>query len=110
VLCTSCKRRVLLPADLLAEHGFQTAYDVEAYEPVGCARCSGSGYRGRIGLFEVMDVSARIRELALRRASADEVAAVAVEEGMRTLRDDGLEKLRSGLTSIDEVVRVIGSA
>jgi type IV pilus assembly protein PilB len=110
VLCTSCKRRVLLPADLLEEHGFATAYDVEAYEPVGCARCSGSGYRGRIGLFEVMDISARIRELALRRASADEVATVAIEEGMRTLRDDGLEKLRSGLTSIDEVVRVIGSA
>ncbi|HEU4656144.1 MAG TPA: ATPase, T2SS/T4P/T4SS family [Capillimicrobium sp.] len=110
VLCTSCKRRTLLSAELLREHGFAASFDVEAYEPVGCARCSGTGYRGRIGLFEVMDVSARVRELALRRASADEVAAVAIEEGMRTLRDDGLDKLRSGLTSIDEVVRVIGSA
>ncbi|HEY8584457.1 MAG TPA: ATPase, T2SS/T4P/T4SS family, partial [Capillimicrobium sp.] len=110
VLCSSCKRRTLLSADLLREHGFAASFDVEAYEPVGCSRCTGSGYRGRIGLFEVMDVSARIRELALRRASADEVAAVAVDEGMRTLRDDGLDKLRSGLTSIDEVVRVIGSA
>jgi type IV pilus assembly protein PilB len=110
VLCTSCKRRVMLPADLLREHGFAAGFDVEAYEPAGCSRCSGTGYRGRIGLFEVMDVSARVRELTLRRASADEVAEVAVQEGMRTLRDDGLDKLRSGLTSIDEVVRVIGSA
>jgi len=110
VLCTSCKRRVLLPAEVLRGHGFGAGYDVEAYEPAGCGRCGGSGYRGRIGLFEVMDVDAQVRELALRNASADEVREAAVAAGMRTLREDGLDKVRGGVTSIDEVVRVIGTA
>ncbi|HEY8638447.1 MAG TPA: ATPase, T2SS/T4P/T4SS family [Solirubrobacteraceae bacterium] len=109
MLCSSCKRRTLLPADLLVEHGFVAQYDVEAYEPVGCGRCGGSGYRGRVGLFEVMDVTPRIRDLALRRASADEFADVAASEGMRFLREDGLEKVKAGVTSIDEVVRVTGA-
>ena len=76
---------------------------------MGCGRCGGSGYRGRVGLFEVMDVTPRIRDLALRRASADEFADVAASEGMRFLREDGLEKVKAGVTSIDEVVRVTGA-
>jgi type IV pilus assembly protein PilB len=108
VLCPNCKRRALLSAALLRDHGFP-AEDVEACEPVGCGRCGGSGYRGRIGLFEVMDVSPRIRELALKRGSADEVVEAARAEGMRTLREDGFDKVRMGVTSIDEVIRVTGS-
>jgi type IV pilus assembly protein PilB len=108
VLCPSCKRAVRVPAMQMQAHGFDVADDVEVFEPTGCARCAATGYRGRIGLFEVMHVSARIRELTLARASADQVADVAVQEGMRALRDDGLVKILAGQTSIDEVLRVTG--
>jgi type IV pilus assembly protein PilB len=105
-LCHHCKARTILSAAVLRDHGFQTGYDLEAYEPVGCPRCGGSGYRGRIGLYEVMPVTEEIRTLAIERASADKVAAVAMRNGMRRLRDDGLDKVRHGVTSIAEVARV----
>jgi len=109
-LCTTCKRRVMIPARVLAGHGFHVQFDLEAYEPVGCGRCGGTGYKGRIGLYEVMPITDRIRELVLERASADQVSEVATREGMRRLRDDGFEKVKMGRTSVAEVVRVTGSA
>ena len=108
-LCQHCKRRTILSAEVMRDHGFPALADVEAYEPVGCARCGGSGYRGRIGLYEVMTVTEEIRTLAIERASADRIAEVAVRQGMRRLRDDGLEKVRQGRTSIAEVYRVTSS-
>ena len=60
-LCSSCKRRTIIPAQILRENGYKALVDLEAYEPVGCRRCGGSGYRGRVGLYEVMDVSPEIR-------------------------------------------------
>src|SRR3954453_2732200 len=101
-----CKPRTILTASVLQDHGFGTGYDLEAYEPAGCQRCGGSGYKGRIGLYEVMPVTEEIRTLAIERASADRVAAVAMRDGMRRLRDDGLDKVRHGVTSIAEVARV----
>ena len=73
-------------------------------------RCGGSGYRGRHGIYEVMVVDERLRELILERASADELRAAARDEGMRSLREDGLDKVRAGVTSVAEVLRVTGSA
>ena len=108
-LCQHCKRRTILSAEVMRDHGFPALADVEAYEPVGCARCGGSGYRGRIGLYEVMTVTEEIRTLAIERASADRVAEVAVRQGMRRLHEDGLEKVRQGRTSIAEVYRVTSS-
>jgi type IV pilus assembly protein PilB len=108
-LCAHCKRRTIIPAGVLKDHGFPAQFDLEAYEPVGCVRCGGMGYRGRIGLFEVMIMSEAIRKLALDRAPADQLGAVAVREGMRRLRDDGLDKVKSGLTSMAEIARVTGS-
>ncbi|MEY2534704.1 MAG: type pilus assembly protein PilB [bacterium] len=105
-LCQHCKRRTILSAAVLRDHGFHSGYDLEAYEPVGCPRCGGSGYKGRIGLYEVMTVNDEIRALAIERAPADRVAEVALRNGMRRLRDDGLEKVRHGRTSIAEVARV----
>jgi type IV pilus assembly protein PilB len=105
-LCPSCKRRTMLSVEALREAGFHAAFDVEAYEPVGCGRCGGSGYKGRVGLYEVMTLSDEIRELAIKRASADEIMAASVREGMKPLRDDGLDKVKQGLTSISEVTRV----
>jgi type IV pilus assembly protein PilB len=106
VLCTHCKRAQEVPESVLAEHGLSGA---EPYEPAGCSRCGGSGYRGRVGVYEVMTVTERIRALILARASVDEMVDVAVEQGMRRLRDDGLEKVRQGLTSIAEVERMTSS-
>jgi type IV pilus assembly protein PilB len=79
---------------------------MEAYEATGCPHCGHSGYKGRIGLYEVMTLSDEIRKLALARAPAPDIAEVAVRQGMRLLRDDGLEKVRLGVTSIAEVARV----
>ena len=76
---------------------------------MGCSRCRGSGYRGRVGVYEVMSVTERIREMVLEHASVDAMIAVAESEGMRRLRDDGLEKVREGLTSIAEVERMTTS-
>jgi type IV pilus assembly protein PilB len=106
MLCTHCKRPQKLSETVLAEHGLAGA---EPYEPVGCSRCSGSGYRGRLGLYEVMSVSEPIRALILERASVDEMVGVALSEGMRRLRDDGLQKVREGLTSIAEIERMTNS-
>jgi type IV pilus assembly protein PilB len=105
-LCTYCKRRTLLSVDALSTAGITAAYDVEAYEPVGCGRCGSSGFKGRIGLYEVMPLSDEIRSMAIRRDSADEIMRVAVEQGMRRLRDDGFDKVKQGVTSIAEVARV----
>jgi type IV pilus assembly protein PilB len=105
-LCEHCKRPVTLSASALRESGYAVTEPVEAFEPVGCARCGGSGYKGRIGLYEVMTVSDEIRRLAIERASTERIRQVAVEQGMRRLRDDGLEKVRQGKTSIAEVARV----
>jgi type IV pilus assembly protein PilB len=109
-LCSHCKRRTIIPAQILRDSGYKALVDLEAYEPVGCRRCGGSGYRGRVGLYEVMDVSPEVQKLALERRPAEEICDVAVHQGMRRLRDDGLEKVRQGRTSIAEIARVIGSS
>jgi type IV pilus assembly protein PilB len=108
LLCSHCKEGVLLRADAL--RNFDVDGDMEAYRPKGCKRCSFSGYKGRVGLYEAMTVSKEIRELAIDRASADRIAAVAIQQGMRTLQEDGIDKVRMGLTSIQEVARITGSA
>jgi type IV pilus assembly protein PilB len=103
VLCKHCKRPQEVSESVLAEHGLAGA---EPYEAVGCSRCGASGYRGRVGVYEVMSVSEHIRALILERASVDVMVTVAVREGMSRLRDDGLEKVRAGLTSIAEIERM----
>jgi type IV pilus assembly protein PilB len=110
MLCSNCKQRTIVPAEVLRDNGYKALVDLEAYEPNGCRRCAGTGYRGRLGIYEVMTLSSEIRNLTLERRSADEIREVAVREGMRRLRDDGLEKVRQGLTSIAEIARVIGSS
>ena len=98
-----CSSRVSL-ISLISE-----ASVVDLPEPVGCARCGGSGYKGRIGLYEVMWVSDTIRSLAVAREPAETIMHAAVHEGMMRLREDGLEKVRRGLTSIAEIARVAGT-
>src|SRR5947207_4585332 len=109
MLCSNCKRRAIIPASVLQNSGYKAVLDLEAYEPAGCRRCGGSGYRGRIGIYEVMTVSKEIQSMALERRPAEEIRYVAVRQGMRRLSDDGLEKVKQGRTSIAEIARVIGS-
>ncbi|HWH45647.1 MAG TPA: ATPase, T2SS/T4P/T4SS family [Thermoleophilaceae bacterium] len=106
MLCKSCKRRTVLSVESLRGAGFEASFDIEAYEPVGCGRCGHTGYRGRLGLFEVMTISEEIRSMTIERTSSDVIRATALEQGMKSLREDGLDKVRQGVTSIAEVARV----
>jgi type IV pilus assembly protein PilB len=105
-LCTDCRREVHLSAELLRGSGFPADADFSAFEPVGCGRCSGTGYKGRVGIYEVMPMTEGIRAHALARDAAPAIAATAVREGMRRLREDALSKVRSGWTSVAEAARV----
>jgi len=109
MLCASCKKRTIIPAKALQQNGYRARMELEAYEPVGCRRCGGSGYRGRLGLYEVMKMSPEIQTLALERSPAEAIRDVAVSQGMTRLRDDGLQKVRLGRTSMAEIARVIGT-
>jgi type IV pilus assembly protein PilB len=106
MLCPHCKRPANLPEVVLEEYGLS---GIQPYEAVGCSRCGNSGYRGRVGLYEVMSVSEQIRAQILAHASVDEITATAVSQGMRRLHDDGMEKVRAGQTSIAEVERMTTS-
>ena len=106
LLCIHCKRPLKVSEAVLAEHGLAGA---EPFDPVGCSRCGGTGFRGRVGIYEVMSVTEEIRALILERAPVDAMVAVAVRDGMLRLRDDGLQKVREGLTSIAEVERMTTS-
>jgi type IV pilus assembly protein PilB len=105
-LCSHCKKRTILSPHVLAEAEIRVGGEVEAYEPVGCSRCNQSGYRGRVGIYSVMALSENIKEMVVAQAAEAEIAATARDEGMLTLREDGLGKVRAGLTSLEEVVRV----
>ncbi|MDX6584253.1 MAG: type pilus assembly protein PilB [Solirubrobacterales bacterium] len=105
-LCTHCKRRALISQTALIEAGFRAGTDLEAYEPVGCPRCNHTGYKGRIGVFSVMEMTERLKDMTVAGASEAELTDVAREEGMLTLREDGLTKVRGGVTSIAELARV----
>jgi type IV pilus assembly protein PilB len=105
-LCPSCRRETTVPAAAL--DGDADSSPVTVYESVGCDRCAGTGYRGRVGVFEVMTLTEEIRALVVERASADRIATVAIEQGMSTLREDGLAKVAEGQTSLAEVARVTG--
>ncbi len=105
-LCSHCKQRTAVNERVLTESGFRVRGDLELYEAVGCPRCNQTGYKGRSGIFSVMRATERIKEMIVNLAPEAELTEVAREEGMLTLREDGLAKVRAGLTSIEEVVRV----
>jgi type II secretory ATPase GspE/PulE/Tfp pilus assembly ATPase PilB-like protein len=73
----------------------------------GCARCADTGYRGRIGIFQFLEVSERLEQLAAEKASREEIERAAQAEGMRSLWDDGVAKVAAGLTSVEELARVL---
>jgi len=96
-----------MPPEALIEVGFTTeeCKTMKTFKGKGCATCNDTGYKGRIGLYEVMEITDEIRELILIGASALELRKKAVDDGMITLRESGLHKIRAGVTTIEEVVR-----
>ena len=106
-VCKDCKEEHQMPAEALIEVGFTTAETktMKTYKGKGCATCNNTGYKGRIGLYEVMEITDEIRELILIGASSLELRKKAVDDGMITLRESGLHKIRAGVTTIEEVVR-----
>jgi type IV pilus assembly protein PilB len=107
-VCTQCKEEEDIPAAALKKVGFSEddVKTVKCYRGKGCSVCNGSGYKGRIALYEVMPVEAEIKELVLEGASADEIKRTAVKLGMKTLRMSGINKIKEGVTSVEEVLRV----
>lgn len=110
-LCKECKEPYTATREMLRRNDFPPEVvdrdDVVLYRPKGCARCNGTGYKGRLGLYEVMIVSEAVRRLTVERKSADEISRVAAAEGMKSLREDGIDKVLEGATSIEEIARVI---
>ncbi|HZC13940.1 MAG TPA: ATPase, T2SS/T4P/T4SS family [Thermoleophilaceae bacterium] len=105
-----CRVPVKLSKAALVGNHFDVTRGLSAFEPAGCVRCGGTGFRGRIGLYELMTITDEQRRLILDKSSADALRACARREGMRTLREDGLEKVKRGVTSLGEVLRVLGTS
>jgi type IV pilus assembly protein PilB len=110
-LCKQCKEPYTATREMLRKNNFPPEVldrdDVTLYRPKGCSRCNGTGYKGRLGLYEVMIVSEAVRRLTVERKSADEISRVAEAEGMKSLREDGIDKVLQGMTSVEEIARVI---
>ena len=106
-VCASCKRPVELNAEVLRELQLDAAEAKKAtfFEGAGCVECNNTGYRGRQGVYEVLSLTPQVRDLVLDRASAGEIKKLAIEQGMLTLRRDALEKLKRGLTTVEEVLK-----
>ena len=85
------------------------AYGASIYRPIGCRSCRGTGYAGRLGIYELLETNDDIRQLANERKSTEALRKAAIANGMKTLREDGWRKVAKGLTTIDEVVRVTKS-
>lgn len=106
-LCPKCRTRHNLSPEALKDIGFteEEAAKVKVYKPVGCGECHNTGYRGRIGLFEVIEITDDIKDLILSRAQSKDIKRKAMENGMITLRRSGLIKIKDGITSVEEVLR-----
>ncbi len=109
-LCTHCKEPFQPSDEALRQGGFPQEVmgrGITLYRAKGCPRCNNTGYKGRLGIYEVMLVSEAIERLTVERKSADEISRVAQAEGMVTLREDGIQKVLNGETSVEEIARVI---
>lgn len=106
-LCKHCKKEVHFPPDILVQQGFAEAdTNITIYGPGQCSKCT-NGYKGRVGIFEIMPISVKMRELILRNTDMTQITEQARSEGVISLREAGINKIKSGLTSLDELNRVI---
>lgn len=109
-LCPKCKEAYTPTPEALehARYPWNAGEELPTlFRAVGCSNCSKTGYKGRLALHEVMTVSEQIERLAVARSSAEAIGRVAREEGMTTLRDDGMAKIAMGVTTLEEILRVV---
>ena len=106
-ICPACKEQISIPPKALLNVGFseEEAATMKIYKGKGCPKCNSTGYKGRVALFEVMQVSPTIRDMILSGASVADIRKQSIDEGMQTLRQSGLSKIRNGVTTIEEVIR-----
>ena len=104
-LCKGCKKPVVLHEEAVRELGIEDGKSFNAFEPKGCPDCAGTGFRGRQGLYEVMPITPAIRDLILDRAPSSVIKRRAMDEGMLTLRQDGVLKVREGISPAQEVLK-----
>jgi type IV pilus assembly protein PilB len=106
-ICPACKEQISIPPKALLNVGFseEEAATLKIYKGKGCPKCNNTGYKGRVALFEVMQVSPMIRDMILSGASVADIRKQSIDEGMQTLRQSGLSKIRNGVTTIEEVIR-----
>jgi type IV pilus assembly protein PilB len=108
-LCTYCRKPADIPPEALIRAGFE-ADELDGswhtYAPIGCDHCKGTGYKGRVGIYEVMPISDDMRQLIMREGNALDIAAQAAKEGLKTLRQSGLVKVKAGITSLEEIEAV----
>jgi type IV pilus assembly protein PilB len=106
-ICVACKRPVTLNEEVIRELQWtvEEAANSKVSDGEGCVECNNTGYKGRQGVYEVMPMGGRVRDLVLERVPASEIKRAAIRDGMLTLRRDGLEKLRRGMTSVEEILK-----
>ncbi|VGO20079.1 GspE/PulE family protein [Pontiella sulfatireligans] len=107
-LCPVCKKEIDIPTETLKKNRVdpEIMENTQFYKTAGCPKCNGIGYKGRGGIMEILLVDEAIRKTVLNTPEADAISKVAIQNGMRTLREAGLDRVRSGLTTIEEIMRV----
>lgn len=117
-LCTECRAPLEMTADMkesivnqfkkmnVSDTAIKNMLKSKIMKPVGCQTCKGAGYKGRIGIYEVLEVTEEVRSMIIKEASADQIKVKAIEQGMATILEDGLAKIADGTTTIEEVIRV----
>lgn len=117
-LCTECRAPLEMTADMkesivnqfkkmnVSDAAIKNMLKSKIMKPVGCQTCKGAGYKGRIGIYEVLEVTEEVRSMIIKEASADQIKVKAIEQGMATILEDGLAKIADGTTTIEEVIRV----
>jgi type IV pilus assembly protein PilB len=108
-LCKECKEAYTPDEEALQRIGFpyEPGHPPQLFRAVGCTKCNNIGYKGRMGIHEVMTMTEDIERACVNHASGDEIARIAIDQGMKTLRDDGFAKVKAGVTSIEEIMRVV---
>ena len=109
VICPECKTSSLAPPEILKRYGWSKSDSIRLYRGRGCSECYDSGYRGRKGIYEALQVDSDLQQLIITNPSRDELDAYIEKQNIKTLFSDGLDRVREGVTTIEEVTRVVNS-
>ncbi len=110
VLCPDCKTSFVAPPSLVEQYGWDTEASIKLSKGRGCPKCYDSGYRGRVAIHEVLPCDAGLQRFMLTNPTRDELAGFLADQKIPTLFDDGVQRVREGVTTLDEIARVVESA